>query len=95
MTREEQINAVAVSNAIEFRNNLIKEEVDENIAKMYSNIALSYFEKGAKYADSTFMEKACEWLKNNVEKYYYLDEAYDKVISIKNLNNDFKKYMEG
>lgn len=42
----------------------------------------------------TFIEKACEWLKNNVEKYYYLDEAYDKVISTKNLNNDFKKYME-
>ncbi len=42
-----------------------------------------------------FIEKACEWLKNNVEKYYYLDEAYDKVISIKNLNNDFKNYMKG
>lgn len=42
-----------------------------------------------------FIEKACEWLENNVEKYYYLDEAYDKVISIKNLNNDFKKYMKG
>jgi hypothetical protein len=41
-----------------------------------------------------FIEKTCEWLKNNVEKYYYLDEAYDKVISTKNLNNDFKKYME-
>lgn len=64
MTREEQINAVAVSNAIEFRNNLIKEKVDENIAKMYSNIALSYFEKGAEYADRTMIEKACEWLNN-------------------------------
>lgn len=42
-----------------------------------------------------FIEKACEWLKNNIEKYYYLDEAYDKVISIKNLNNDFKNYMKG
>lgn len=42
-----------------------------------------------------FIEKACEWLKNNLEKYYYLDEAYDKVISIKNLNNDFKNYMKG
>lgn len=41
-----------------------------------------------------FFEKDCEWLKNNVEKYYYLDEAQDKVISTKNLNNDFKKYME-
>ena len=42
-----------------------------------------------------FIEKACEWLKNNIEKYYYLDEAYDKVISIKNLNNDFKNYIKG
>ena len=42
-----------------------------------------------------FIEKACEWLKNNIEKYYYLDEAYDKVISIKNLNNDIKNYMKG
>lgn len=42
-----------------------------------------------------FIEKATEWIKNNVEKYYYLDEAYDKVISIKNLNRDFKKAMKG
>lgn len=42
-----------------------------------------------------FIKKACEWLKNNIEKYYYLDEAYDKVISIKNLNNDFKNYIKG
>ena len=42
-----------------------------------------------------FIEKAVEWLKNNVENYYYLDEAYDRVISIKNLNSDFKKYMKG
>lgn len=41
-----------------------------------------------------FIEKACGWLKNNVEKYYYLDEAYDRVINTKNLNNDFKKYIE-
>lgn len=51
MTREEQINAVAVSKGIEFKNNLIKESVSEGIARMYSNIAVSYFEKGAKYAD--------------------------------------------
>lgn len=51
MTREEQINAVAVSKGIEFKNNLIKESVSEGIARMYSNIAVSYFEKGASYAD--------------------------------------------
>lgn len=42
-----------------------------------------------------FIEMACKWLKNNVEKYYYLDEAYDKVISTKNLNIAFKNYMKG
>lgn len=48
------------------------------------------------YANTdAFIKKACEWLKNNLENYYYLDEAYDNVISIKNLNNDFKKYMKG
>ena len=67
MTREEQINAVAVSNGLEFRNNLIKESVSEDIARMYSNIAITYFEKGAKYADRTMIEKACEWLKENKE----------------------------
>ena len=65
MTREEQINAVAVSNGFEFRNNLIKELVSEDIAIMYSNIAITYFEKGAKYADRTMIEKACKWLKEN------------------------------
>lgn len=89
MTREEQINAVAVSNAVEFRNNLIKEEVDENIAKMYSNIALSYFEKGAKYADSTFMEKAEKWIK---EKW---DDKYTHPLVIESVLEDFRKYMEG
>ena len=41
------------------------------------------------------IEKASEWLRNNYENYYYLDEAYDKVISIKNLIKDFEKYMKG
>lgn len=41
------------------------------------------------------IEKASEWLRNNYEKYYYLDEAYDQVISIKNLIKDFEKYMKG
>lgn len=84
MTREEQINAVAVSNAIKFRNNLIKEEVDENIAKMYSNIALSYFEKGAEYADRTMIDKACEWLLKN--------DSYAKPTEV--LVRDFRKAME-
>ena len=41
-----------------------------------------------------FIENICEWLKNNIENYYYLDEAYDKVISIKNLNKDLKQAIK-
>ena len=41
-----------------------------------------------------WIEKACKWLKENVENYYYLDEAYDKVISTKILSEDFRKHMK-
>lgn len=87
MTREEQINAVAVSNGLEFRNNLIKESVSEDIARMYSNIAITYFEKGAKYADRTMIEKACEWLNN-----FYNEETHSYLIC-EDIEN-FKKSME-
>lgn len=40
------------------------------------------------------IDKACKWLKSNIEKYYYRDEAFDQVISIKNLSSDFIKAME-
>ena len=41
-----------------------------------------------------FIEKVCKWLKENIENYYYLDEAYDQVISIKRILEDFPKAME-
>ncbi len=40
------------------------------------------------------IDKACNWLKSNIENYYYQDEAFDQVISIKNLSLDFIKAME-
>lgn len=40
------------------------------------------------------IDKACKWLKSNIENYYYRDEAFDQVISIKNLSSDFIKAME-
>ncbi len=63
---------------------------------LVANVASYKTEDSIEYIRTDiFIEKVCEWLKNNVENYYYLDEAYDKVISIKNLNNDFKKYIKG
>jgi hypothetical protein len=90
MTREEQINVVAVSNGLEFRNNLIKESVSEDIARMYSNIAITYFEKGAKYADRTMIDKACKWLEENLLNYWSQINANNTDDFIEN----FRKIME-
>ena len=81
MEAPEKIYIEVTPDGTRYYRDVVKEQRTEN-----SDI--EYIRKDA------FIEKVCEWLKNNVEKYYYLDEAYDKIISIKNLNNDFKKYME-
>ncbi len=94
MTREEQINAVAVSNGLEFRNNLIKESVSEDIARMYSNIAITYFEKGAKYADRTMLDKACEWLLNHNDYQRVLDNGCSIRFDMTQCVMDFRKAME-
>lgn len=39
------------------------------------------------------IERVCNWLRCNLEKHYYLDEAYDKVISVKNVIEGIKKEM--
>lgn len=47
------------------------------------------FITGAKWADETMIEKACEWLDNNAE-----DFAIDGGLSIECLIHSFKKAME-
>ena len=94
MTREEQINAVAVSNGLEFRNNLIKESVSKDIARMYANIAITYFEKGAKYADRTMITKACEWLEDFCDEHYIMSYIDSHEVGTKELVEIFKKKME-
>lgn len=69
-------------------------EPDNVLLAAFSKSHLEYHRDIEYIRTDAFINKACDWLKNNVEKYYYLDEAYDKVISIKNLNKDFKKYIE-
>lgn len=58
---------------------------DEDVAKSKG------FVDGAKWADKTMIEKACKWLKDNIENYYYLEdcvEYFDEMIE------DFRKSME-
>jgi hypothetical protein len=63
------------------------------------------FIEGAKWADANpqfskeeFVEKACEWLKENVNKYSYVMEVegtkYMKVHFTDSLIEDFKKAMK-
>lgn len=60
------------------------------------------FREGAKWADKTMIEKACEWLENELYEvmaepnhYYIYDVQSKSYNSLEVLINDFKKAMEG
>ena len=62
------------------------------------------FIHGAEWADKTIIDKACDWLKAHVAKYYIADfYTYDSCIcdymdiniDTETLINDFKKALEG
>ena len=48
------------------------------------------FREGAKYADKTMLDRACEWLYANAENY-----TIDGGLAIESLIYSFKKAMEG
>ena len=82
MTREEEIK-LAASCHIAASNEDFKEYYEGFIA-------------GAKWADKTMIEKACEWLENNASNYIIehpfssdVDFEEDKMVE------DFKNYMKG
>lgn len=57
------------------------------------------FEDAAKWADEhpqfdkeTFIEKACEWFKNNWREYVYQDK--DGIVGFMHWESDFRKAME-
>lgn len=49
--------------------------------------------KMAKWKEQQIIEKACEWLENNVDGYMVIDEGGDGFMHF-SLINDFKKAME-
>lgn len=51
----------------------------------YCNPHTDAFEAGAKWADKTMIEKACEWIKNNKHLY--------KVLSFGSLSTDWDKFI--
>lgn len=83
MTREEQIKNYAV-------NNYISDDINDT---SYGLII-----ETAEWADETMLDKACKWLKENVNKYSYVIEVegtkYMKVHFTDSLIEDFSKAMK-
>lgn len=89
MTREEQIKQAGIEYTYRNRPMCIgggafSEMVDE----MNRN---KPFEEGAKWADATMIEKACEWLRQHHEDYYQYDAWGGECVNLTTLIQDFKK----
>lgn len=84
MTREEEIK-----NEAKLICRDIASEVDYKSSAAYDGFVM-----GAKWADKTLIEKACEWLENNLAD--KTSVLYSGVVSINfdNVLKDFRKAME-
>lgn len=57
--------------------------------------AQKHFKDGAEWARQEIIDKACEWLKENVEKYLYNSGGFEEYIPrCGGLFTDFRKAME-
>ena len=56
------------------------------------------FQEGAKWADKTMIEKACEWLKENIDIYAKVvinpKSHYPEIVMCDTFEKNFKKTME-
>lgn len=92
--RNEEIEGIANIQTRELYDNLIKEGVDKSHARMYKNIASSYMKKGAKWADKTMLDKACEWLENHNDYLRVHDNGRGVRFDMTLCVMDFRKAME-
>ena len=76
MTREEQIKEAAYKRYC-------------NSSSITFNLMRGCFEDGAKWADKTMIEKACEWLQDNLASFWQC-KIYNDIAFV----NDFKQAME-
>lgn len=80
MNREEQITETA------------KEYYNPKSGFPYSLQMRAGFITGAKWADETMVEKMCNWIDSNIDKYTMVDD--DKIVLSKSFKEDFIKAME-
>lgn len=60
----------------------------------YNPLPWFSFREGAKWADKTIIEKACEWLKRFADGYTWYNEIEGKSGITDNFITEFKKAME-
>lgn len=83
MTREEEI-----------RKQAFKYGEPEYLLQTPNILGTQGFIQGAKWADKTMIDKACEWLEQHSEDYNMYDAWSGDYVSFKSLIIDFRKAME-
>lgn len=78
-----------------------EEKISNSYNTEFDDICFSAFLDGAKWADANpqlskgeFIDKACEWLRNNID--FYVETKYDEDfrVDIEQLSKDIRKAME-
>ena len=92
MARKEQIRQASIEYTLKNRPICIG---GDSFAEMADELNRnSSFEEGAKWADKTMIEKACEWLEQFQEDYDVYDAWNGDYVSFKSLIIDFRNAME-
>ena len=89
------------------RDEEIKSEADFSYGGNYKSLQKQCFIEGAKWADKTMIEKACNWIKEHIMIPYegkfdsngplatdYLEWCKDRLEESERIVNEFKKAME-
>ena len=92
MTRKEEIRQASIEYTLKNRPKCIG---GDSFAEMADELNRNpAFEEGAKWADKTMIEKACEWLEQFQEDYEVYDAWNGDYVNFKSHIIDFREAME-
>jgi hypothetical protein len=103
MSREKEIIEAGINYTMKNRPNMLAGDMFSEEMREYNRNKA--FEEGAKWADKTMIDKACEWLKFHVSipceiettdapAKEYLNWAKKRLEAAEEICNDFRKAME-
>ena len=94
MKREEEINNYAKKASEELYNSLRQNSLPILASRSFKHIAFSYIIRGAKWADSTMLDAACDYLES-VEIDRYLNATGSRPdFDYERFVNDFRQTMQ-